>query len=430
MFDAPPREPEWRSWLWVGAGAGIIFATVPVARRIADAVDEAAGAELFRVAVLALLGLGALLAGRALRRARRLGPVRLAWIVGIAALYALATVTLCQRPEEAVHFVQYGGLAVLAFRALGHRLRDASIYVASAAAGASFGILDEAIQWLTPGRVWDLRDLGLNTLGASLVQPALAFGVRPPWVAPRVGARGAAIAALALAVPWTLFGASVLLTPPRIARLADLPGVASTVARGDVMLEYGHLVEDPEIGVFRSRLSPEALRRTDRARAAEAGAILRREGAEEDYEAFLQRYNPITDPFLHELRVHLFRRDRYRATAENHPDDERWYRSDLTVAWRENRILERYFGATLEAAGLRWAEDERATVAGLQFGDRPYTSRVSSGLVTAVDPGTVAAGWLAGLVLLAAGAALGAQRARAQARAAARPAALTRPGSS
>lgn len=401
MLDAPPRGPEWRSWLVFGVAASAVLATVPLARALVRAVEEHADAELLRVGVFGLVGVAALGAGVALGRARRLAPGRLAWIFGVAALYALASARLCERPEEAIHFVEYGVLAALAFRALGHRVRDAGIYVAAAGLGIAVGILDEGLQWLAPLRIWDLRDVGLNALGAVLVQPALVFGLRPAWVRPRPAARGVRAAALALALAWLLLGASLLLTPDRIARMGGLPLAGEAAARGDVLLEYGHRIEDPEVGVFRSRLAPEALRRADRERAAEVGAILRREGADEDYDAFLRRYNPITDPFLHEMRVHLFRRDRYRATAENHPEQEDWYRSDLTVAWRENRILERWFGESLVAAGRGWPEPERAYVATHQDAGRHYASPVSDGLVTEVTPREVAIVWAGGLALLA-----------------------------
>jgi len=51
--------------------------------------------------------------------------------------------------------------------------------------------------------------------------------------------------------------------------------------------------------------------------------------------------------FLHEARVHLFRRDHYIAVAWKHRASERDYRLHSTVAYRENQIMEKYFGSTL-----------------------------------------------------------------------------------
>ena len=408
MLDAPPREPEWRSWLLLAAASAAVFATVPLGRGLAEVVDAWLGAEFLRRAVLALiaglalLGGGLAVAGSRRRTRARGAPWRAAWILATAGLYTWGSLVLCQRPEESLHFVQYAGLSLLAFRALSHRVRDASLYVGAAALGATLGIVDEMLQWLTPRRIWDLRDIGLNTLGASLIQPGLAFGLRPAWVRLRPSARGVRMASATLTLAWLLLGISLLLTPPRLARLAWLPGVGPALARGDLLIEYGHRIDDPETGSFRSRFAAHALRRVDRERAAQAGEPLRREAAAPDYAAFLRRYHPAADPFLHELRVHLFRRDRLRARARNLAHDAYARRRALAAAWQENRILEKYFGATLSAAGLRWPEDERRHVAphAARAGLDTPTSRVSQGLVTVVQADTVAAAWVAGLVLL------------------------------
>ena len=60
---------------------------------------------------------------------------------------------------EAVHYVQYGTLSILLFRAFSHRVRDYSIYGAVILTGTLAGMVAETIQWLTPGRVFDLRDV-------------------------------------------------------------------------------------------------------------------------------------------------------------------------------------------------------------------------------------------------------------------------------
>jgi len=165
------------------------------------------------------------------------------------------------------------------------------------------------------------------------------------------------------------------------------------------MLEYGHLYEASGIGRFRSRFSPVELARTDGVRGAEAGPILGR-SSEDDYERFLDEYTPITDPFLHEARVHLFRRDRYLTTAEWHLDNEDWYRGDVTVGYRENRILEDFFPNTLRHSGRALSAERVRLLAEKQFAERPYESRVSEGLVTRIGERHVVVGWLGALALL------------------------------
>ena len=54
------------------------------------------------------------------------------------------------------------------------------------------------------------------------------------------------------------------------------------------------------------------------------------------YDEFLSIYTVTADPFLHEARVHLFRRDRYRHTAaEQRLSDPAAYRASITIAHRE-----------------------------------------------------------------------------------------------
>ena len=399
MFERSPSR-EWVSWLLVAAWSLVIFATIPLARAIQHIVREAVGEQAFLYAVLVAILVTFLATFRHLRGLGRISPVRGAWLVGVAAVYAGYAFTLRRAPVEAVHFLQYGVLGVLAFRALTHRMRDPGIYLAAALVGGIVGILDEAIQWMTPRRVWDLRDVWFNFFAASLIQVAIAAGIRPPLIAGTPTPRSVRLSCRIAALATLLLLASLLNTPPRIAWYAErIPGLGFLRERSDVMLEYGHLYEVPEIGRFRSRFSPAEIEHIDAERGAEAGRILAG-SSEADYESFLERYTPISDPFLHEVRVHLFRRDRYLTTAERHLEDEDWYRRDLTVGYRENRILERFFPNTLRHSGSSFTPERRAHLAQRQFPEKSYESRVSSHLVTRVGERHVVAGLAAILLAL------------------------------
>ena len=196
-----------------------------------------------------------------------------------------------------------------------------------------------------------------------------------------------------------LLGASALNTPPRIAWYADrVPALAFLKTNESVMLEYGYRYEEPETGVFRSRLTLEELRRADRERAQEGGPILAQYKERERYGEFLALYTPVNDPFLHEARVHMFRRDRFLERAEQTlanggvavvepdqrppPKHEDEYEEQMTVAYRENQILERYFPGVLEASGLAWSEETTARVRAAVLPDYQYDSWVSRPLIT------------------------------------------------
>ena len=124
------------------------------------------------------------------------------------------------------------------------------------------------------------------------------------------------------------------------------------------MTEFGYRHEDPDIGVFFSRFTIPELRQTDSLRAEEGARILDHYQHPERYNDFLHTYTPVTDPFLHELRVHLFRRDRHRFLANSHTNDEVLIRDHSAVAYRENQIVERYFPRTVATSNYKLMPSE------------------------------------------------------------------------
>ena len=167
------------------------------------------------------------------------------------------------------------------------------------------------------------------------------------------------------------------------------------------MFEYGHLYDDPETGLFRSRLSSEELWRIDLDRGLEAAGILDRFRDKSAYRPFLRKYSPITDPFLHEARVHLFRRDTYLLNSEKHADDHNKYRTHLTVAYRENQILEKHFKNTLQHSSYVLPPDQVFVLEQNLLADFQYESPVSRDLVTGIREWQVIGGLLLALLGLA-----------------------------
>jgi VanZ family protein len=414
VLERTPREREWVSWLWVGLCALGIFATVPLARSIQLFVQDRWGRELFLVVVMAAALLAALAGAIALARRptgdRRGRATSTLWLLAVSAVFVGYTWKLREAPEEALHFVEYGVFGVLSFRALSHRLRDTGIYLVAALLGALVGATDELIQWITPDRYWGLRDVWLNFFATALVQVGIALGLRPAYVRGLPGRRSARLLCRVAFATALLLGLSLLNTGERIDwYAARVPGLAFLASNPTSMAEYGHLYEIPGAVRFRSRLAPEELARADRERAEEAAAILDRFRSEEDYPRFLAIYTPAKDPFLHEARVHLFRRDRYRREADETRDAGlRRYR--LGVAWGENAILERHFGETLHRSSYALPAEEIARLEAARPED-VYESPVSGHLFARVSERGVAVATLAVLVaLLAADRALGRAR--------------------
>jgi hypothetical protein len=396
MLRDPPPESERKSWLIVVAWSGVILVTIPFAVTIQTSVDRRFGPTAFLILVLVAGALGTLAAGRAL--AGRGTPASAAgylWIAVVASVFGVATWSMRGNPEEAVHFVEYGVLGVLLYRALLHRVRDATIYPCAALLAAIVGTVDEAVQWLTPGRYWALRDVGLNLTGATLALVAIGAGLRPPVIAARVGRASVRRLAATAAALLVVVALSLANTPPRIAWYsAAVPGLGFARATNGVMLEYGHRYDGPETGVFRSRFTPAELAALDAARGAEAGAILAAYAGDDRYDEFLTRYTPITDPFVHEARVHLFRRDRVLSRAHLQPGDAEWYRWHVSTAYRENQILERWFPRTLAAANAALRPEVAAMLARDHDPGFELESRVSLDLVTAVSERQVVGGFV------------------------------------
>ncbi|MGF1609673.1 MAG: VanZ family protein [Kiloniellales bacterium] len=402
MFERPPREREWVSWTAVVLWSCFLFAVVPFARAIQKFVSDRTDSIIFVYLVVAVVILGVMLTFAYLWRRRASVRGSYLWLAVFGGFFIAYAIHLRAAPSEALHFIEYGVLGLLLFRALSHRLRDQGIYIAACLLGTTIGSIDEAIQWLTPGRFWGLDDIWINFVAVFLIQGSIALGIRPAIIDRRVGPRSIRASCRLGVVLLLVLGASLLNTPERIAWYSNkVPFLGFVQRNASVMLEYGYLYEDPQAGVFRSRLSPEELARSDLERGEEAGRILTQYLDPELYEAFLDVYTPVSDPFLHEARVHLFRRDRYLQRAEEEvEDDPELYRQYMTIAFRENQIMERYFSETLAASAFVWPAERRTFVESNIDPKIAYDSWVSRRLVTAIGEGGIMVSLLAAIAVL------------------------------
>ncbi|MEZ5313213.1 MAG: hypothetical protein R2862_05920 [Thermoanaerobaculia bacterium] len=117
--------------------------------------------------------------------ARRSVLTRRGWaILGAAALVYAAIAARLEVPQERLHLVEYGGLALLlraAFTERNGRLRPAEAdrtgrrtasWTALAVASA-IGVADELVQGILPNRQYDPRDIGFNVVAAALALAAV-----------------------------------------------------------------------------------------------------------------------------------------------------------------------------------------------------------------------------------------------------------------
>lgn len=149
------------------------------------------------------------------------------------------------------------------------------------------------------------------------------------------------------------------------------------------MSEFKFKHRDPDIGIFYSRLTLEELKSIDQYRAKEFGDILRNWQGK-DYAEYLRIFPGGVAPFLHEIRVHIFRRDKRLERALS-SDDEAVQRENFLIAFKENLILEKHFGQTLERSPYGWDESIKAQVLAPINPKTPYESPVSAGVWASVN---------------------------------------------
>jgi hypothetical protein len=376
------------SWLYVAIWSLVIFATIPVARVLQKFVSQRWGRETFTYVVLVgiLMAFGSSIFY--LRRLRAASRSSYFWLFATAAVFVGYTIYLRKAPEEAVHFLQYGVLGILTYRALAHRFHDASIYLAGAIICGIIGMLDEIIQWLTPARYWGLHDVWLNFVAGSLVQIGIAKGLTPSIIRGLPSRRNLQVLCRLGMAAVVLLGLSLLNTPELIGWYADrIPCLGFLKTNESMMTEYGYLYIDRDMGRFRSRFSPAELRQSDLKRAKEVAELLNRYQNRDTYRNFLKIYTPVTDPFVHEARVHLFRRDYYFRVSKKWTNNQEVYSNYLTIAFRENQIMEKFFPNTLHHSAYVWSAEKLALAKKHLKHDREYESRVSRKLITHVSKG-------------------------------------------
>jgi VanZ family protein len=204
---------------------------------------------------------------------------------------------------EAFHFVEYGLVAYLFYRAW-RRRPDVSRVLLAACAGIAVGIADEWVQWMVPGRVGELHDVGLNAV-AVVCGLLLSTAVYPP---------------VSLALPRRRVS--------RVALGAAIGVLLVAVAGFVASVHLGYEVHDGQAVVFRSRYDAPELTAAARTRAARWDAVPppRRGLSREDH-------------YLTEGEWHVTRRNNAIGTG------------DWDAAWGENVILERFYAPVLDRLG-------------------------------------------------------------------------------
>ena len=391
------RMKRFSAWLWVGLCTLSILIIVPLARAIQGFVTAHGGRALFGYAVIAATAVAFCALIYVLFFHLKIRSVsQYVWLALIAAFYIYYTLRLWKAPEEAVHFLEYGLLGYFLFRALSLTIQDKSVYFAAFFAGSLVGICDEIFQWAVPGRYWDLRDVALNALASGLFQLALWKGVKPGVIHQAMSAKSVQKASVLLGANLLLLGICLSNTPKTVAWYTRIFPKLAFLQKEEAMSEFRTKHKDPEIGVFYSRLSLEELKRVDAERAEDYGRRLN-EWKDKKYDDFLRTFTGSTHPFLYELRIHLFRRDRKYKEAMK-ATDEAQKKDLLFIAYKENLTAEKYFRRTLNGSVYEWSKEKIEDIKAQIDPSIPYNSPVGSGPLATLKIETM---WLSIAMVLA-----------------------------
>ena len=168
-------------WVVAAISVAVIYASIGVARSLADRLTDSG---LFEVIAVAGFGLVFVAVVTQAFRARP-RAVELAVAVGVVGI-ALLFVARLGIDEERTHLFEYAFVGALVYSALIERRRNGRLVWApellAVASTATVGLVDEVIQRFVPGRFFDWRDVAFNTAAA-------AFGVFVAWLVGRVRSR-------------------------------------------------------------------------------------------------------------------------------------------------------------------------------------------------------------------------------------------------
>lgn len=325
MTNEPSTATHLRTAPFVLASivSAVLVLSAPFVGRIRGQVRTAFPGQFVTIVgggIAIALGAAFILAIMRIREQRRLRYALLALSLAFGAAYSYAMRT--GNPEvdavEHFHFVEYGLVTLLFYRAW-RPLDDGAVFVLPVLAALIVGALDEWFQWFIPVRVGELRDVFLN--GAAIATGLIfSLGLDPPR-------------------RLSLTSGSDSRRRIRLVLAAAIVAFAGFVH----IVHLGYDVRESE-RAFRSRYT-----------AAELDAL----AADR---ATRWRANPPTelkrlsaeDQYMSEGLWHVQRRNRA------------WDTGDIATAFEENLILERFFAPVLDTpsyvsrTGHRWPPAQRA----------------------------------------------------------------------
>ena len=165
------NQARLKLWIPVIFWTAAIYGTVYVARPFSDMMlKKFPFGILVNTALLALLAILGFIIIKKIQ-IRKPSSFILLGIIGVCYSVGLRVFWI---PAEKIHFLEYGFLAFLIFRALAFDRPPLQAYAAALILTTLIGWGDEALQAITPGRYYQLPDMMLNA-GSGALGLLLAF---------------------------------------------------------------------------------------------------------------------------------------------------------------------------------------------------------------------------------------------------------------
>ncbi len=154
-----------RYWFFVVAWVIGIYSTLSAVRPVCELLKQnawfAPGISLFLITLLIILSLGLI---RGMPKKSLLSYFLLAGVL-LCYIYGLVSI---KYPEEKIHFLEYGFLAYLIYRALRLDCSRILSYAGAFILTTVFGWIDEGIQHILPNRYYQNEDVFLNAISGAL----------------------------------------------------------------------------------------------------------------------------------------------------------------------------------------------------------------------------------------------------------------------
>ncbi len=161
-------SPHVARWTWVPLLTLFIYGTLPWGPQIWYELDRVSFGWSEHLAVAGLIVVGCTAVGLAIRHRGRIRALTWLSVFAAGAAYVVYLLTVELTPAEKTHFLSYGLLAFLVYRAMKLHFEGPAVTMATVCLVAVIGLGDEALQYLLPNRVFEWKDVLLNALSGLL----------------------------------------------------------------------------------------------------------------------------------------------------------------------------------------------------------------------------------------------------------------------